>query len=196
MRRKHNAKSGYIFFSLLFAVQVLFMSVVLIPAGSLKADDQLTKRIRLLADQGDREAQFSMGLRYDLGDGVVRDPELAVHWFAKAAAAGVSGACLYLGMKYEFGAGVKQDKEAAINWYERAAVQGWPQAAFLFGSLYLTRSNEDFLQGCAWLFIAAEQEYPGAEQTRLQKCSGGGNGFDRKVMALSHQLRQQMLDAK
>ena len=37
--------------------------------------------IHQLAEQGDPEAQCSMGIRYDLGDGIERDPIKAAEWF-------------------------------------------------------------------------------------------------------------------
>jgi TPR repeat protein len=177
------------------------MTALLISGTPLQADDQLadnqlTDRIRQLAEQGDREAQFSMGLRYDLGDGVERDPELAAQWFAKAAAAGVNGACLYLGMKYEFGAGVKQDKNEAVRWYEEAAVQGWPQAAFLLGSLYLSLPTPETVRGCAWLSIADDQGYPGAERAQRERCSALDRDAEQEVTALVRRLEERMASSE
>lgn len=198
MRTTHNSRWACIPSPpILIVVQVLIMTAMLISVAPLRADDQLTDRIRQLAEQGNPEAQFSMGLRYDLGDGVERDPELAAQWFAEAASAGVAGACLYLGMKYEFGAGVKQDKAAAINWYEQAAVQGWPQAAFLLGSLYLiSLPTPETVRGCAWLSIADDQGYPGAEGVRQQKCSALDRDAEQEVTALVRRLEERMASSE
>ncbi len=194
-RHKVTCNSLYRFVPV-FRILISVLISLFVSFGSPQAAVQLVDRIRILAEQGDREAQFSMGLRYDLGDGVERNPELAAQWFTKAATPGVAGACLYLGMKYDFGTGVRQDKAAAIRWYEQAAVQHWPQAAFLLGSLYLTLATPDPVQGCSWIIIAEEQRYPGAEQTRLQQCAELEKDVSRQVEGFSSRLRQRIRDSK
>ena len=144
--------------------------LLLVQPLPVRAADQLTAEILQLARQGDPEAQFSIGLRYDTGDGIERNPQEAAAWFKKAAAAGVAGACLYLGMKYEFGAGLARDPARAIHWYEQAAQQGWPQAAFLLGTLYLKSSPAEREKGCGWLRTAAAQGYPGAAEAQQGAC--------------------------
>ncbi|MCI5146368.1 MAG: sel1 repeat family protein [Candidatus Electrothrix sp. AR3] len=171
---------------------VILLGLLLFQPCYLWADEQLTQEIRQLAEQGDPEAAFSMGLRYDLGDGVERDPELAAQWFEKAAKKKIAGAYLYLGMKYEFGAGVGQDKQTAIDWYKQAALRGWPQAAFLLGNLYLHLSTPNSIHGCAWLTLAAAQGYPGAEEVKANACSHFTNEMDRKTTALSRQFGYQI----
>ena len=171
---------------------LLFLLLLIMHSLPLQADDQLFTDTLQLAEQGDPEAQFSMALLYDTGSRDEQNPEQAVYWFKKAAAAGVAGACLYLGMKYEFGAGVSQNKKKAYHWYEKAALQGWPQAAFMLGSLYLRSSPADQIRGCSWLGIAAEQEYPGAEQARQQACSNLNTKTARKTKKLRKQLRDKI----
>lgn len=172
-------------------IKSLFILILLlfIQPSCLRAD-QLLDDTRQLAEQGDEEAQFSMGLRYDTGDGVERNPQQAVQWFNKAAKAGVAGACLYLGMKYEFGAGVSQNRKTAIHWYKKAAVQGWTQAAFLLGTLHLKPPKPDQVQGCAWLQIAAEQGYPGATETNQLKCSKLNKRTTKKIEKLVKKLQK------
>ena len=171
---------------------LLFLISLIMHPHPLQADDQLFTDTLQLARQGDPEAQFSLGLLYDTGGRNEQNPEQAVYWFKKAAQAGVAGACLYLGMKYEFGAGVSQDRKKACHWYEQAALQGWPQAAFMLGSLYLRFSPADQVQGCTWLGIAAEQGYPGAEQTRQQACSNLNTKTAQKAKNLRKQLRDRI----
>lgn len=175
-----------------FSLLLLSLMLMLIQPHPVLADEQLVADTLQLAGQGDKEAQFSLGLMYDTGNLVERNPEQAVHWFKKAAAAGVAGACLYLGMKYAFGAGVKQDRQKAQHWYEQAAFQGWPQAAFLLGSLYLDLPAVDQIRGCAWLAIAAEQEYPGAEKIRQQECSNLSDKIAGKTEKFRTGIRQKI----
>lgn len=44
------------------------------------------------AKTGDAEAQYQLGMKHELGNGVPKDRELALFWYAKAAAAGHNGA--------------------------------------------------------------------------------------------------------
>ncbi len=175
---------------------MLLLILLLVQPYCLQAEEHLTAAVRQFAEQGDPEAQFSMGLRYDLGDGVERDPAIAARWFTQAAAKGIAGACLYLGMKYEFGVGVEQNKVAAVNWYEQAARQGQPQAAFLLGSLYLKLPTPNPVRGCAWLIFVEEQGYPGAEETRQEGCRDLAGNDEKKVKALLMQLKTKMDSAK
>ena len=175
---------------------LLFLTLLIMHPSPLRANDQLFTDTLQLARQGDPEAQFSLGLLYDTGSRYEQNPEQAVYWFKKAAAAGVAGACLYLGMKYEFGAGVSQNRKKAYHWYEQAALQGWPQAAFMLGSLYLRSRPADQVRGCSWLGIAAEHGYPGAEQARQHACSNLNTKTARKTKKLYKQLRDHIYPAE
>jgi TPR repeat protein len=171
---------------------LLFLLVMLFQAHPVRAELQLFNDTQQLAKQGDGEAQFSLGLMYDTGNLAKRNPEQAVHWFKKAAAAGIAGACLYLGMKYAFGAGIKQNKNKALYWYKQAALQGWPQAAFLLGTLYLDSPAADQIRGCAWLTIAREQGYPGAEQVRRRACSLLSDKTATKIKNLHKKIQRKI----
>src|SRR5439155_19848007 len=45
-------------------------------------NDELTQ-LRRNADRGDRQAQFSLGLIYEAGEGVTRDDAQAAEWYRK-----------------------------------------------------------------------------------------------------------------
>ena len=79
---------------------------------------------RSLAEQGDAKAQFSFGLLYENGDGVLRDYTKARQWYEKAAAQGDAKAQLYLGMQSSFGQGGPVDLVQAYMWYSLAAGNG------------------------------------------------------------------------
>ena len=170
---------------------LLFFMISLACQGPVLAEDQLHADIHKLAEQGDKEALFSLALRYDTGDGVERNPQLAASLFKEAAEAGVTGACFYLGMKYEFGAGIRQDKKKALHWYKQAALRGWPQAAFMLGSLYGRSTPPDKVRGCAWLTIAEKHGYPGAAASRQQTCSTLNQTEAGKTEELINKLAQQ-----
>lgn len=55
------------------------------------------KELKVLAEQGDAEAQFKLGNRYKQGKGVGKNFRQAVEWLTKAAEQGHSGAQNNLG---------------------------------------------------------------------------------------------------
>ncbi len=75
---------------------------------------------RQSADQGDAQAQFNLGLMYDLGQGVPEDDAEAVAWYRKAADQGVAGAQYTLGLLYTYGLGVPRDYVEAHKWHDLA----------------------------------------------------------------------------
>ena len=48
--------------------------------------------VKLLAEQGDIDAQYELGLIYENGKGVISDPIQAYAWFSVASALGYEGA--------------------------------------------------------------------------------------------------------
>jgi hypothetical protein len=75
-------------------------------------------------------------LLYDLGDGVPSSAATAVHWYRRAAEAGLGAAAFNVGVMYDSGRGVPRDRAKAAIWYARAAALGEARAAFNLGQLY------------------------------------------------------------
>lgn len=81
-----------------------------------------------LAELGDAEAQFNLGVLYDEGAGVERNLTTAADWYRKAAEQGFIDAQTNLGILYYHGLGVDRDHEAAAHWFRLAADQGDAEA--------------------------------------------------------------------
>ena len=79
------------------------------------------QELKPLAEQGHAEAQTTLGLMYEYGQGVPQDYTEAVKWFRKAAEQGDTGAQHSLGFMYFLGRGVPQDYVQAYTWYTLAA---------------------------------------------------------------------------
>lgn len=118
-------------------VRTLITLALLIVAGSAGAaeppdtapDKQaVLERVRPLAEQGNANAQYNMGVLYDRGYGVERDYDKARKWYKKAAAQGYAKAAHNLGVMYQQGHGVKVDYKRAAYWFKQAARQGEPAA--------------------------------------------------------------------
>ncbi len=84
---------------------------------------------RPLAEQGNADAQFRLGVMYQRGHGVPQDYQQALHWYEKAAAQGHVGAQFNLGLLYQNGEGVPQDFVQAHKWYDLARANGNKDAA-------------------------------------------------------------------
>ena len=82
------------------------------------------KEWRPLAEQGDREAQFNLGLLYIDGQGVPQDPAEGAAWFQKSADQDFTKAQLNLGALYGSGKGVKRDYVQAYKWLSICAAKG------------------------------------------------------------------------
>ena len=118
-----------------------------------------------LAAHGNADAQKMLGVMYDYGQGVKKDPKQALDWYLKAAGQGQSGAQLLAGNKYFQGDGTTQDYAKAAKWWQKAAAGGQVDAQFNLGLMYsrgLGVKQDD--NRAAKLFrAAAEQGHAHAE---------------------------------
>ncbi len=80
--------------------------------------------LRTLADHGDADAQWQLGVLYHEGESVPKDDAMAVQWFERAADQGYASAQATLGAYYEAGRGVTQDFSKAYFWSVLAVAQG------------------------------------------------------------------------
>jgi putative methionine-R-sulfoxide reductase with GAF domain len=116
-------------------------------SGSLRLPDPPPKpratglpELLQLADQGDPAAQFALGVRYEMGDGVPKDDQEAVHWFNKAAEQDDPGAQGMLGAYYSAGRSVPADPVKAYFW-SILAKAGGDEASKSRAALLASRLN-------------------------------------------------------
>ena len=88
-----------------------------------------------LAELGDAEAQYNLGVMYDEGAGRARDLAAAALWYEKAAEQGFVDAQTNLGLMFMSGQGVSRNIDQARQWLERAAKQGDSEATELLQEL-------------------------------------------------------------
>jgi putative methionine-R-sulfoxide reductase with GAF domain len=84
--------------------------------ASRVADAKTPDELRQLAEQGDKDAQWALGVRYHNGDGVPQSDAQAAQWFLRAAEQGHVVAQATLGAYYWAGRGVPQDLSKAYFW--------------------------------------------------------------------------------
>ena len=126
------------------------------------------RKIRILAEQGDAEAQCNLGIMYYNGEGVPQDYKDAVKWCRKAAEQGLAEAQSNLGTMYANGEGVPQDYKEAVKWFRKAAEQGYAGAQYNLGNMYVNGDGvpQNYKKAYAWLNLAALQGYAKAVNRR------------------------------
>ena len=77
-----------------------------------------------LAESGNVDAQYNIGMMYRYGEGVPQDPEAAAGWLRLAAEQGNSMAALMLGRVYSGGPGALDDNRLAYMWFDMAGFLG------------------------------------------------------------------------
>jgi len=118
--------------------------------------DMEFEEAKRLAEDGDAEAQFNLGVMYDDGEGVPQDYKEAFKWYTKSAEQGVAEAQHNLGWMYDKGEGVPQDQKEAVKWYRKAAEQGLAKAQHNLGCMYDNGKGvpKDLVQAYAWYNVA------------------------------------------
>ena len=81
------------------------------------------------------EAQFNLGFRYVIGEGVPQDDTEAMRWWRLAADQGDASAQYNVGFRYSTGAGVPEDDAEAVRWYRLGAEQGNARAQYNLGNM-------------------------------------------------------------
>jgi hypothetical protein len=81
-----------------------------------------------LAQQGDANAQYHIGVLYHNGFGVTQDYQQAINWYRKAAEQGLAAAQFNLGVLFHNGGKVKLDYVQAYMWFDIAGINGVVQA--------------------------------------------------------------------
>ncbi len=76
------------------------------------------------AESGDKDAQYSLGMKYYVGDGVAQSYQIAFKYLNPLAEAGYVKAFFPVAEMYHGGRGVAKDRDAAEKWYQKAAEAG------------------------------------------------------------------------
>ena len=109
-----------------------------------------------LADAGDRDASFGMGLLYGNGFGVEMNDEMALKYYGAAAEKGHAEAQFNLAVMHQNGWGVPPSDEVANEWYLKAAEQGITGAQVALGRYYAMDflDSYDPIEAYKWFSIA------------------------------------------
>lgn len=126
------------------------------PTGPLLQEE--VAQLEAKAEEGNPDAQVSLGRAYEVGNGVPKSDQQAVKWYRAAAEQGNAKAQNSLGQMYRSGRGVSLDKVEAVGWYRRAARQKDPSAMFNLGTAYYNGDGVgiDDVTSFAWFLLAQE----------------------------------------
>lgn len=135
-------------------------------AGGL--DKNLVKAAQLLqaaSANGNSRAMAQLGILYERGDGVKRDPSHAKELFEKATASGDDWGQFNLGETYERGGVVSVSYDTAARYYQLSAAQHNFLAEYRLGLLYQDGKGvpQDYGKAYEWYSEAAKFHYPPAE---------------------------------
>ena len=127
----------------------------------------------VLADAGDAQAAFGLGLLNDLGQGLPRNPRRAYGWYLRAAEAGLAKAQFNVAVMCDSGWGMPRNAGQAAFWYAEAAARGDARAAFDMGLLYADGDGvpRNPVEAAAW-FRAAARGGIAAATTKLAALDG------------------------
>lgn len=124
------------------------------------------------AKRGDANAEYNLGTRYLLGNGVQQNYQTALAWYQAAAAKGNANALNTIGSLYYEGLGVGQNFATALQWFQRAAARGDANAENDTGLMY------DYGLGVARDYATALHWY--------QLSAAQGNGYAQSNIGYMH----------
>jgi len=119
-------------------------------------------RWMLQAYEGDRDAQFKVGVLFTNDQFESADFEQSAYWYKQAARQGHALAQYNLGHLYLTGNGTKRSETEAMKWWLKAAEQDHPLAQFNVGRAYYLGIglDEDHSQSRYWFKRAAKNNEP------------------------------------
>lgn len=110
------------------------------------------------AENGDMRALCNLGLAYEFGNGVEKDPKKAFDLYLKSARLGYDRGMYNLAFCYMKGNGTREDHWQAAQYFEKAAQKGHVNAMYNIGVMYLNGDgvNKDCKRAAEWFYKAAQ----------------------------------------
>jgi len=136
-----------------------------------------------LAEQGDVDAQFNVGLLHSKQLVPQASPVQAVKWYLLAANNNHIHAQFNLGIKYDKGIGVEQNATEAFRWYFKAANNGHPQAQLNVANMYRDGRGVEYdnEKAATWYQASSINNVPQA-QANLALLLHLGTGIEKDII--------------
>lgn len=121
-----------------------------------------------VAENGNADAKYHMGLMYELGLGLEANLDNAKRWYRASAQWDHTLAQAALAKILE-----RQGSADSVEWYKRSAEKGEPDAQFALGRLFCNGelTPQDYLKGLHWYVRAADQGHTMAMVTLGKLCN-------------------------
>lgn len=162
----------------LIALAFSCLLIFSLPANANDADT--FKAMVALANKGNAEAQYHVGMMHNNGIGTRQDPKQAFEWFQKATAASDPLGAYKLGCYYagQFAGVVPPDSNEALKYKLIAAEAGYALAQHDVAIHYDRQGNP--AEALKWWKAAGDQGYPGALFS-LSMAYSAGKGTPRDL---------------
>lgn len=153
--------------SIIWLMLVVWLGMSLQAYAGLKegklavADNDYAKafnEFKTLADNGNAQAQYELGILYMFGLGVTENRMAAFNWYRKSAENGYAKAQQSIAIMYASGADVDKDDVKALEWHKKAAIQGDDLSACILGGIYNkgTGVAQDKKEAVRWYLKSVE----------------------------------------
>jgi uncharacterized protein len=148
------------------------------PANANEADT--FNAMVALANKGDAEAQYHVGMMHNNGIGTQKDPRQAFEWFQKSTASNDPLGAYKLGCYYagQFAGVVTTDTNEALKYKLISAKAGYALAQHDVAVLYHRQGNSE--EALKWWKMAADQGLPDALFS-LSRSYSAGKGTPRDI---------------
>lgn len=127
-----------------------------------------------LAEGGDAQAQYRLGVMHEQGLGTDQDNKIAARWYTLAAEQRAPEGLAALSALHLKGAGVIQNYKESLRLNQQAAALGYAPAQYNLGIAYATGVGtfRDPVKAHMWFNIASANGYPNAMESRERLASG------------------------
>lgn len=161
------------------------------------------------AKAGDAQAFYNLGIFYQEGKAVPRDPEQAVAFYKRGAQKGSVLAAFNLAQAYRKGEGAAVDYAQAARWYEFAVKRGDYRAGNELGLLYVEGKGvrADRIEGFAWIYTGTHMDIMNDKalanamqlastmsREELHKAQERGKGYYQRYIKPNRTLVQTLLN--
>ncbi|MDD5335557.1 MAG: tetratricopeptide repeat protein [Rhodoferax sp.] len=141
-----------------FALLLALLLACITPAQAI--DQNTLEQVMVLANRGNAEAQYHVGMLYNNGiGGASKDPKLAFDWFLKSATGKDPLGAYKLGCYYagQFPGAAPLDPQQALDYKLFSAEAGYALAQYDVANTYYRKA--DHAQAGKWWKLAAQQGF-------------------------------------
>lgn len=117
-------------------ITLSFCLISILGMMAQKLTTQEFQQLKQMANEGNVEAEYVVGMCYYSGEGVTQSYTEAVKWYHMAAVHGNVNAQYDLACCYHTGEGVSQSHTEAVRWFRKAAEQGDVKAQYNLACCY------------------------------------------------------------